>query len=92
MPIAGDRPESGVRIAIERARDGGPPWRYEGHAYTPHASADIRVVVQADGAVDVDGPADLAEKVRLIVRAAFKQAAADGAPPARRIVRWRGEK
>lgn len=94
MPIAGDRPESGVRIAIERARDGGPPWRYAGHVHTPDASAEVRVVVAADGAVDVDGAvaADLAEKIRLIVRTAFKQAAADGEPPARRIVRWRGEK
>ena len=81
-----------MRIAIERPRDGGPPWRYEGHAHTPDASAPIGVVVAADGAVDVDAPPDLAEKIRLIVRTAFKQAASDGEPPARRIVRWRGEK
>jgi hypothetical protein len=37
-------------------------------------------------------PADLAEKVRLIVRTAYKQAQADGEPPARRIVRWRSDK
>ncbi len=81
-----------MRIAIERPREGGPPWRYEGHAYTPDASVEVRVVVAEDGAVEVDAPPELAEKIRLIVRAAFKQAAADAEPPARRIVRWRGEK
>lgn len=37
-------------------------------------------------------PADLAEKVRLIVRTVHRQAKADGEAPAWRIVRWRGEK
>jgi len=92
VPIAGDRPESGVRIAIERPRDGGPPWIYEGAVHTPEASAPIRVVVTEDGAVEVEGAPDLSEKVRLIVRTAWKQAKSDGEPPARRIVRWRGEK
>ena len=49
---------------------------------------DPDVVVQAGGGA----PGDLAEKVRLIVRAAYRQAKADGQAPARRIVRWRGEK
>jgi hypothetical protein len=97
VPIAGDRPESGVRIVIERPREGGPPWRYEGAAYLPDATFALRVVVADDGVVDVTiiregGLPDLAEKVRLIVRAAYRQAHADGEPPARRIVRWRGEK
>ncbi len=97
VPIVGNRPESGVRIAIERPRDGGPPWTYEGAAHTPDESLPLRVVVAEDGAVDValEGsadPAGLAEKVRLIVRAAWRQAKADDEPPARRIVRWRGEK
>jgi hypothetical protein len=92
MAIVGDRPETGVRIAIERARDGGPPWTYDGAAATPDATVPIRVVVLEDGTVTVEAPADLVEKVRLIVRAAYKQARADGEPPAWRIVRWRGEK
>lgn len=95
MPIIGDRPESGVRIAIERPRDGGPPWTYEGAAFLPDATFALRVVVSEDGSVKVDAPPDaprdLAERTRLIVRAAFKQARTDGEPPAFRIVRWRAD-
>lgn len=102
MPIAGDRPETGVRIQIARdkARED-PPWSYAGAAHVPDASYPVAVVVDADGHVEVtvsaaEGgaapPPDLAEKVRLIVRTAYRQAKADDEPPAWRIVRWRGEK
>jgi hypothetical protein len=91
VAIVGDRPETGVRIAIERPHEAAPPWSYEGAAYTKDATVPIRVVVGEDGTVTVSGAlaAELAERVRLIVRAAYKQARADGEPPARRIVRWR---
>jgi hypothetical protein len=94
VAIAGDRPESGVRIAIERDKTKeDPPWNYEGSAFLPEASFGLRVVVTADGEVDValgDGaPPDLAEKVRLIVRTVYRQAKTDGEAPAWRIVRWR---
>jgi hypothetical protein len=95
VPIAGDRPESGIRIALERPRDGGPPWSYEGHVHAPDASFPASVRVSEDGTVDVTlegAPADVAEKVRLLVRTVWRQSKADGEPPARRIVRWRGEK
>ncbi|AKV02356.1 hypothetical protein AKJ09_09019 [Labilithrix luteola] len=102
MSIAGERPESGVRIALERPRDGGPPWSYTGAAYVPDDTFALKVLVTAEGTVEVEvqakgdsgnpPPADLAEKVRLIVRTAFRQAKTDDEPPARRIVRWRGEK
>ncbi len=102
VPIAGDRPETGVRIRIERdkSRDD-PPWSYVGAAHVPEASFPVAVVVDAAGEVTVtvspapDGaapPPDLVEKVRLIVRTAYRQAKADDEPPAWRIVRWRGEK
>jgi len=87
MGIIGDRPETGLRIDIERPRDGGPPWVYEGTATTPDAEARIRVTVGANGDVAVEAERDdVAERARLIVRAAYKHA--DGAPP-RRIRRWR---
>jgi hypothetical protein len=96
VAIAGERPESGIRIAVERPRDGGPPWTYAGAVHAPDASHALTVVVAEDGAVTVDvepgAPSDLAEKVRLLVRAAYRQAKADGEAPARRIVRWRGDK
>ncbi len=105
MAIVGHHPESGVRLVLERARDGGPPWRYSGDAFTPEARFTMRVFVEATGAVqiEIDGCPDaavsapLVDKAKLIVRAAFKHAQADmgessPAPPPRRIVRWRGDK
>jgi hypothetical protein len=96
MAIAGDRPESGIRIAIERPTVGGPPWIYAGAVHAPDASFPLSVSVTEDGVVSVtiEGapPSDLAEKVRLLVRTVYRQSKADHEPPARRIVRWRGEK
>ena len=103
MPIAGDRPETGVRIQIEREKSREEaPWSYAGAAHVPEASFPVAVRVEAGGEVTVtispsaeDGtapPSDLAEKVRLIVRTVYRQAKADDEPPAWRIVRWRGEK
>ncbi len=98
MAIIGERPETGVRIAIERPREGGPPWSYAGAAVLPEASYPVRVTVTEAGDVGVElsaatvgaaPPGDLAEKVRLIVRTVFRQAKSDDEPPAWRIVRWR---
>ena len=36
-------------------------------------------------------PEGIAERVRLLMRAAYKHAREDGQPPPRRIVRWRAE-
>ena len=97
MPIVGDHPESGVRFVLERPRAGGPPFQYEGSAFTPDARFALHAVVDDAGAVTVtsaDGaPADVIEKARLMLRTLHRQAKADGdgAPP-RKIVRWRGEK
>lgn len=102
MPIIGERPETGVRIAIERPREGGPPWAYAGTAALPDVTFPVRAVVSEAGDVDVvvgaspgsgsAPPPDLAEKIRLIVRTVYRQASSDGEPPAFRVVRWRGEK
>jgi hypothetical protein len=103
VPIAGERPETGVRIHVERDKSReDAPWRYAGAAHVPDASYPLTVVVDEGGEVSVtiapseeDGstpPPDLNEKVRLIVRTAYRQAKSDGEPPAWRIVRWRGEK
>ena len=101
MPIAGDRPETGVRIVVERdASKADPPWTYAGSAHVPDASFPIAVIVDEAGTVAVTlgatagatPPRDLSEKIRLIVRTAYRQATADGEPPPWRIQRWRGEK
>ena len=99
--IVGDRPETGVRIAIERPQREGPPWAYEGVATLPDEVFPVKVSVSEGGDVAVvlapaesgnAPPSDLAEKIRLIVRTVYKQATADSEAPAFRIVRWRGEK
>jgi hypothetical protein len=92
LPIVGDKPQRGVRIVLERAPGREPPWAYIGAAFTPVAEHPLSARVDADGTVHIDAsgaPLELAERARLILRAAFKQAAAASEPPARRIVRWR---
>jgi hypothetical protein len=108
VAIVGERPLTGVRIAIERPRDGGPPWNYSGSAFLPDASFLANVTVTESGEVEVvlrpptdergaEPPSDLAEKIRLIVRTVYRQAKSDGElafhrPPPFRIVRWRADK
>ena len=103
VAIVGERPLTGVRIAIERPREGGPPWSYAGSAFLPDAAFSAQVTVSEAGDVEVvlepdpsergeAPPSDLAEKIRLIVRTIYKQAKTDGEPPAFRINRWRADK
>lgn len=95
MPIVGPRPESGVRVDVERPLHAGPPWRYVGRAATPEASFALEATLREDGSADVslpsEAPAGLDEKVRLLLRAAFKHAQGEARHPPRRIVRWRPE-
>ncbi len=93
MGIIGQRPETGVRLDVERPQAGGPPWRYSGRAATAETELAVTATIDAGGEVQVEmggaGGGDLAEKIRLILRAVYKHAAQDGLPPARRIQRWR---
>jgi hypothetical protein len=104
MSIVGRAPESGVRIDMTRPREGGPRWRYEGEAVTPDETFGLVVTVSASGEVSVEtaargaaGDPAIAERVRLLVRAAYKHAQSEGggegamSPPPRRIVRWRAD-
>ncbi len=95
MSIVGSNPESGVRIDVTRPREGAPPWRYEGEAVTATARFAVVATVSAEGDVVVElaaeAPAGAGERVRLLMRAAYKHAREDGQPPPRRIVRWRAE-
>ena len=95
MSIIGSTPESGVRIDVARGREGGPPWRYEGEAVTSTTRFALVAMVSAEGDVVVElppeAPEGIGERVRLLMRAAYKHAREDAQPPARRIVRWRAE-
>ena len=95
MGIVSQYPESGVRVEITRA-DAGPPWDYRGEAVVPDARFAMRATVGPDGAVTVEladgAPPGLSDRVKLIVRAAYRHAKDDGTPPPRRIVRWRADR
>ncbi len=98
MAIVGDRPRHGVRVildrAVARAGGDGPPWIYAGHVHLPDRDHAVAARVSADGAVEVEveggAPREIAERVRRIVRSVTRDL--DGAPPPRRIARWRAEK
>jgi hypothetical protein len=96
MPVVGHHPESGVRVVVERPRAGGPPWRYEGEAVTENARFRVAATADAAGVVTIElqgeAPAGLADKVRLMVRTAWKHARENDSPPPRRLVRWRPER
>jgi hypothetical protein len=92
MGIVGDRPESGLRIDVARAPEGGPPWRYRGEVVTADATFALEATVSEAGAVAVEAPqapAGVAERARLVLRSAWKHAQGEEQPPPRRIVRWR---
>jgi hypothetical protein len=95
MSIIGSTPETGMRIDVIRPREGAPPWRYAGEAVTSAARFAVAATVTAEGEVVVelgtDAPEGVGERVRLLMRAAYKHAREDGQPPPRRIVRWRAE-
>jgi hypothetical protein len=96
MAIVGHNPETGFRIEVERPRDAGPPWRYQGHCVTPSACFLVVATVAVDGAVLVElgaeAPAGLGEKARLILRSAWKHAREEDVDPPHRIVRWRADR
>jgi hypothetical protein len=91
--IVGDRPESGVRVDLVRSAQGDPPWCYRGEATTLHERFLMTAEVSAGGDIAIElppeAPRGLADKVRLLLRAAWKHTHEDGVPPPRRIVRWR---
>jgi hypothetical protein len=95
MSIVGSTPESGIRVDVTRPREGGPPWRYEGEAVTATARFALIATVSAEGEVRVDlpppAPEAIGDRVRLLMRTAYKHARDDGQPPPRHIVRWRAE-
>jgi len=95
MGIVGDVPDTGIRIEVERPRDGGPPWQYAGAVITPEARFAVSATVSSEGDVAVElapnAPEGLARRARRLLRSAWKHARADNTAPPRRVVRWRAD-
>jgi hypothetical protein len=93
MGIVGEVPESGVRVTVERSRGDGPPWVYRGEVVTPASRHEVTATVSSQGEVGVElaagAPASLEKRIRLVLRAAWRHATADGSPPPWRVARWR---
>jgi hypothetical protein len=63
----------------------------EGHVVVEIAVLGLRAALPG-GPADADRLAEsLHERLRLLLRAAYKHAREDGQPPPRRIVRWRAD-
>jgi hypothetical protein len=93
VAIVGERPETGVRLTLDRSFAGGASGLvYEGQIATKEGEFAVRVDVDgAEVRVATEAGADLAEKARLIVRTVLRHAEADAVPPPRRIQRWRAD-
>jgi hypothetical protein len=95
MAVVGHAPESGVRVVLARPRSGGPPWLYEGDATTQGGRFRVTAVLEDNGELSVqlssDAPPGLTDKVRLILRAAWRRAREDEAAPPLRLARWRAD-
>jgi len=89
VAIAGDRPETGVRLTLDRTSEN--PLVYEGVISTKEADFTARIEVDPAGNVAVISEAepDLCEKARLIVRTVLRHTATEAVAPPRRIQRWR---
>lgn len=84
-------------LKVELARDAlsqNAPFTYRGAVHRETEKIQVEATIQADGTVSVTAAdKDVAERVRLLLRAVYKQSTSEGlvAPP-RKIVRWREER
>jgi hypothetical protein len=94
MGIVGDHPEGGFRFELIRQpeQDAGA-WVYVGTARTSEAEHQVRATVAADGTVVVADaaslPKEIAQRVTMLLRTAWKHASQEGSAPPRRVQRWR---
>jgi hypothetical protein len=87
---------AGLHIELVRPNTGDAVagWSYAGHVTRGDERVAVSATVAKDGAVEVTcDDATLRERVRLLLRACYKQSVSEGlvAPP-RKIVRWREER
>jgi hypothetical protein len=89
-----DKP--GVHIELVRPIDAAPGagWAYSGLVTRGDERIAVVATIGRDGAVEVScEDATLRERVRLLLRASYKQSVSEGLPaPPRKIVRWREER
>jgi hypothetical protein len=90
-------PTDGVRLLLERERQGGARAEYRAAIYTPAATFEGRAVLGEDGSAELDvpgAPEELAEALQMIAKLTARAAAKkrqDGLPPwPARVLRWRG--
>ncbi len=94
--VVGKNEGQGIRVSVERPALGGPPWVYTARIETKSDETVLCARVSAEGEVTFDDAGthpSLEERVRLLLRAAFRQMVArEQRAPARKIVRWRAER
>ena len=86
---------SALKVELSRdARTLTAPFTYAGTVHRGTEKIQVEAVLHADGAVTVTAAdKDVAERIRLLIRAVHKQTQAEGLPtPPRKIVRWREER
>lgn len=83
-------------LKVELARDAlarTAPFTYVGTVHRGAEKIQVEAILLDDGTVTVTSTdKDVAERVRLLLRAVYKQTVSEGLPaPPRKIVRWREE-
>jgi hypothetical protein len=84
-------------LKVELSRDASArtaPFSYAGVVHRGTEKIQVEAILQEDGTVTVTAAdKDIAERVRLLLRAVYKQSTQEGLPaPPRKIVRWREER
>jgi len=86
LSVASEKPDHGIRVRLERSRDG-----YDGVVTTKDERWTIAAAIDEAGDVTVtgDAPEDVRERVRLMVRIEARNAKSAGTTLPRVIQRWR---
>lgn len=84
-------------LKVELARDAQArtaPYTYAGTVHRGPEKIQVEAILHEDGTVSVSSAdKDVSERVRLLLRAVYKQTLSEGLPaPPRKIVRWREER
>ncbi len=86
---------SALKVELSRdAQSQTAPFTYVGTVHRGPEKIHVEAILHEDGTVTVTtADKDVADRVRLLIRAVYKQTVAEGLPaPPRKIVRWREER